>query len=54
MSNAASSAFIQGPRSAGVLAEMRFPSTTAAWSTQLTPALTMLSRIAATLVARLP
>ena len=33
---------------------MRLPSTTAAWSTQVTPALTMSSRIAATLVARRP
>src|SRR5262249_5876464 len=54
LSSAASSAFIQGPRSAGVLAEMRLPSTTVAWSTQSVPALTMSSRIAATLVARRP
>ena len=33
---------------------MRLPSTTVAWSTQSTPALTMSSRIAATLVARRP
>ena len=52
--SADSSAFIQGPRSAGVRAEMRLPSTTAASSTQSTPALTMSSRIAPTLVARRP
>ena len=33
---------------------MRLPSTTVAWSTQSVPALTMSSRIAATLVARRP
>ena len=49
-----SSAFIQGPRSAGVRAEMRLPSTTVASSTQSGPASTMSSRIAPTLVARRP
>src|SRR5216110_684023 len=52
MASALSSAFIQGPRSAGVRAEMRLPSTTVASSTQSVPALTMSSRIAPTLVAR--
>ena len=54
LSSAWSSAFIHGPRSSGVRAEMRLPSTTVTSSTQSVPALIMSSRIAATLVARRP
>ena len=53
-SSAEMSARIHGPRSSGVRAEIRFPSTTVSESTQSTPALTMSSRIAPTLVARRP
>ena len=53
-SHAASTAFIHGPRSAGVRAEMRLPSMTHASSTHSTPALTMSSRMASTLVALRP
>src|SRR5262249_52430456 len=52
--SAASSPFVQWPRPAPVLAEIRLPSTTAASSTQSAPALTMSSLMAATLVARRP